>query len=80
MKQMSETFSQHWVEEILAFAETQRIAKDVVAAMKDSLSDNPSKKKVISLVKSFSAVVSYLLVLFLIYSYNINYKVFVDLM
>ena len=38
------------------------------------------KKKVISLVKSFSAVVSYLLVLFLIYTYNINYRVFVDLM
>ena len=45
MREMSETFSQNWVEKVLVFAETQHIAKDVVATMKDALSENPSKKK-----------------------------------
>ena len=45
VREMSETFSQNWVEKILAFAETQHIPKDVVATMKDALSENPSKKK-----------------------------------
>jgi len=42
---MTETFQQVWVEKILAFAEPQQIAKDVVPAMKDALTENPSKKK-----------------------------------
>ena len=46
MKQMSETFSQHWVEKILAFAETQHIAKDVVATMKDSVALAATPKRV----------------------------------
>lgn len=78
---MSETFAQNWVEKILVFAETQHIAKDVVATMKDALSENPSKKKkVIYVVKSFSAFVSYLLVPFILSTYIINYRFFVDLM
>jgi len=51
VREMTETFQQVWVEKILAFAEPQQIAKDVVPAMKDALTENPSKKKVISIVK-----------------------------
>ena len=40
-REMSETFQQNWLEKILAFVERQQIAKDVVATMKDSLSENP---------------------------------------
>lgn len=42
---MTETFQQVWVEKILAFAEPQQIAKDVVRDIKDALTENPSKKK-----------------------------------
>jgi len=44
------------MEKILAFAERQQIAKDVVATMKDALSENPSKRIGIFYCKIFSCI------------------------
>lgn len=44
------------MEKILAFTERQQIAKDVVATMKDALSEDPSKRIGIFYLKIFSCI------------------------
>ena len=70
VREMSEAFQQNWVEKILVFAESQHIAKDVVATMKDAVLENPSKKQRKCYCKIFFCIfVSYLWVPFIMCTY-----------
>lgn len=44
VKTMCQAFQNNWVQKITAFAETQSLAANIIASMKEAVADNPAQK------------------------------------
>ena len=42
---MCQAFQSNWVQKITAFAETQPLAANIIASMKEAVADNPTPQK-----------------------------------
>lgn len=44
VKTMCQAFQNNWVQKITTFAETQPLAANIIASMKEAVADNPAQK------------------------------------